>query len=214
MKNRTLIIALLIAAGLTAGIMTNLYLASTREPAAVSNPGIEGLLWPHPRRLESFTVLDHHGQPFGLEQLSGKWSFVFFGYTHCPDACPNTLAVLKTVYEKLGAENLADDVQVILASVDPARDTPAQLANYVRYFNEKFIGLTGTPAQVTNLTRQLGVVFYQADNQENYIVDHSVSVFLIGPDTSWVGLFSVPHRPDELLARYKAIRRFLQEQDA
>jgi len=212
MNKRLLFTALLVIGSIAAGALLSLMVSRHQEANAPANPGIEGLLWPSPRTLMPFTLTDHLGNPFGLEQLSGKWSFLFFGYTHCPDACPMTLAVLKNFDEKLAGENAAKDVQVVFVSVDPARDTREQMANYIHYFNDKFIGLIGTEEQITALAQQLGALFYKADNNENYAMDHSVSIFLIAPDRTWVGLFSPPHQADDLLARYRAMRKFIDAQ--
>ena len=205
--------SLLIIVCVVAGAMLALWTSRHQEAPARTNPGIEGLLWPGPRSILPFTVTDHLGNPFGRDQLSGKWSFLFFGYTHCPDACPITLAVLKDFYAKLVRENAARDVQIIFVTVDPARDTQEQMANYVRYFNDKFIGLTGTEEQIAALTQQLGVLFYKADNNADYAVDHSASVFLISPAGAWVGVFSPPHNADDMHERFNAIRKFISTDD-
>jgi len=148
MHRRLIFITLLILGSIAAGAFLGWWTSRNEETETSAHPGIEGLLWPSPRTLTPFTVTDHLGKPFGLEEMSGKWSLLFFGYTHCPDACPITLTVLKEFYEKLAAVNAAGDVQIIFVTVDPARDTQAQMADYVRYFNDKFIGLTGTGEQI------------------------------------------------------------------
>ena len=210
MKHRLIFITLLVLGSISAGALVGWWTSRNEETITSAHPGIEGLLWPNPRTLAPFTVTDHLGKPFGLEQMSGKWSLLFFGYTHCPDACPITLTVLKEFYAKLTAENATGDVQIIFVTVDPARDTQEQMANYVRYFNDKFIGLTGSEEQIKALTQQIGVLFYKADDNENYAVDHSVAVFLISPSREWVGVFSPPHATDDLLARFHAIRKFIE----
>jgi len=209
MKKRLIFITLLVLGSIAAGVLLGLWSSRNEATRTPVHPDIEGLLWPSPRTLAPFTVTDHLGQPFGLEQMSGKWSLLFFGYTHCPDACPLTLTVLKDFYEKLAGENAAGDVQVIFVTVDPARDTPEQMANYVRYFNGKFIGLTGTVEQISTLAQQIGVLFYKADNNEDYAMAHSVAVYLISPAREWVGVFAPPHNAEDMLARFKAIRKFV-----
>ncbi|MGH8120675.1 MAG: SCO family protein, partial [Gammaproteobacteria bacterium] len=88
MKRQLLFTAVLVIACITGGALVGLMVSRTDAGKVPANPGIEGLLWPNPRSLMSFTATDHRGQPFTLEQLSGKWSLLFFGYTHCPDICP------------------------------------------------------------------------------------------------------------------------------
>jgi len=209
MTKRLVLITLLVLGSIAAGVLLNLWTSHHTATRMATRPGIEGLLWPHPRTLTPFSLTDDLGKPYGLERMSGKWSFMYFGYTHCPDACPITLTVMKQFYEKLSSENAAGDVQIIFVTVDPARDTQEQVANYVRYFNDRFIGLTGTETQITALTQQIGVVFHKADDKEDYAVDHSAAVFLVSPDRQWVGIFSPPHQVKDLLTRFKAIRKFI-----
>ena len=209
MKKHLVFTVLLIIVCVAAGAVVGLMVSHDGKTAPPANPGIEGLLWPNPRSLQSFTVTDHHGRPFTLEQLSGKWSLLFFGYTHCPDICPITLAVLRDFYGKLAGDNAAGDVQIVFVTVDPARDSVEQVANYVRYFHENLIGLTGTEVQIAAFAQQLGVLSYKADNNENYTVDHSASVFLISPAGAWVGLFSPPQQAENMLARFNSIREFI-----
>jgi protein SCO1/2 len=210
MKKRLIFITLLVLGSIAAGVLLGLWSSRNEATRTPAHPDIEGLLWPSPRTLAPFTVTDHLGQPFGLEQMSGKWSLLFFGYTHCPDTCPITLTILKDLYEKLAAENAAADVQIIFVTVDPARDTQEQMANYIRYFNDKFIGLTGTGEQITVLTQQLGVLFYKDDDKEDYAMGHSASVFLISPAWQLVGVFSPPYNTENMLVRFKAIRTFVE----
>src|SRR3972149_6647640 len=122
MKHRLIFITMLVLGSIAAGALVGWWTSRNEETKTSAHPGIEGLLWPSPRTLTPFTVTDHLGKPFGLEQMSGKWSLLFFGFTHCPDACPTTLTVLKDFYAKLGNDNVAGDVQIIFVTVDPARD--------------------------------------------------------------------------------------------
>lgn len=178
-------------------------------------PRIEGLLWPDPISIESFAVLDQHGNPFTEGGLRGKWSLLFFGYTHCPDICPLTLSVIKQVYEQLAQSGDADDVQVLFATVDPERDTPEKLSSYLAYFNPDFIGLGGTAEQVQNLARRIGVIYMRGEENTagGYLVDHTASVFLIDPRGRLLSIFSPPHASDAMLARLANIRSFIRENE-
>ena len=174
------------------------------------SPGlIEGLLWPPARQLGAFALSDHRGQSFDPQRLSGKWSLLFFGFTHCPDVCPNTLQLLKSVAPQLPA-----DTQVVFVSVDPERDTPEQLADYVTYFHPDFIGVTGTQEAVNALTAQLGVVHMRSADGDagNYTVDHSASIFLVDPALRLVGLFSPPFAGDALHRHYVNVRQYVEKQ--
>ena len=106
-----------------------------------------------PRELGDFALVDHRDEPFVPARLEGHWSLVFFGFTHCPDICPTTMAFLDRLAGELeGTE--AEDTAVFLVSVDPARDTPAQLASYVPYFNPDFTGVTGEFLDLFNFRYQ------------------------------------------------------------
>jgi len=170
---------------------------------------VPGLLWPPPRTLGEFSVVDHLGQPFDAQRLDGKWSLLFFGFTNCPDVCPNTLRTLQKAVHRLPA-----DTQVVFVSVDPERDTLEKLAGYVSYFHPAFIGVTGTPAAVDGITRQLGAMHMRAAGGDaaNYNVDHTASIFLIDPRRQMVGVFSQPITADTLVSAYNGVRRFIEKQ--
>jgi protein SCO1/2 len=169
-------------------------LAATRFPAA--------------REIASFSLVDHNNAVFDNSVLKQRWSFIFFGYTHCPDVCPATLSVLNSVAHKLG--DLDEDIRFVFLSVDPARDTPEQLAQFVSYFNDDFIGVTGTPAAIEQITRQLGVLNIRAEIDEtasSYLVDHTASVFLFDPDGRYHAVFSPPLSADAIAGDFRKILR-------
>ncbi len=173
---------------------------------------IPGLLWPPPQQIQAFDFADHHNNPFGLERLQDKWSLVFFGYTHCPDICPITLNVLSKVDELLADDPpMHADLQVLFVSVDPERDSPEQLASYVGYFNERFIGLSAEEQEMTRLTRKLGIAYFLTGDlsSDNYLVDHSSAVLLLDPQRRLVGIFSAPHRAADIAERIARIRKFV-----
>lgn len=177
-----------------------------------TRPAIEGLLWPNPKRLQAFTLTDQNGKTFGLDRLRGKWSLLFFGYTHCPDVCPLTLAVLNNFFNH--EKGRYKDIQVAFITVDPDRDSRKRLKNYVHYFNPAFIGLRGSMAQTKGLTSQLGVAFSYGKKSKdgNYTVNHSAAIFLIDPKGREIAIFSAPHQVDSIKKRYKMIRDFIENQ--
>jgi protein SCO1/2 len=147
----------------------------------------------NPRDIQPFTLVDHTGKNFDNRSLEGHWSFVFFGYTHCPDVCPTTLSVLNSVAHRL--EDLKNQVQFVFISIDPERDTPEKLGQFVSYFNGTFIGATGTNDAISALTRQLGVIYARvAENPgaDNYLMDHSASVLLFDPAGRFHAVFTPP----------------------
>jgi protein SCO1/2 len=165
-----------------------------------------GTLLEPSRPLPAFSLVDHEGQPFDQNRLQGHWTFLFFGFTNCPDVCPTTLRMLSSIEKSLA--ELPDDLRprVALISVDPKRDTPEQLATYVKYFNPEFVGVTGDPASLDAFTRQLGVpVAITETGNGGYTVDHSATLFLINPQGELRALFSPPHSASVIAADYRRV---------
>lgn len=125
-----------------------------------------------------FTLADHNGQQRSLQDFAGKVVVVFFGFTHCPDVCPTTLAELAAAVKKLGPDG--DRVQVLLVTVDPVRDTADVLAQYVSAFDPRFLGLRGSPEETTAVAREFKVIFQKVEGKqpENYTMDHSAGSYI------------------------------------
>jgi protein SCO1/2 len=172
---------------------------------------IEGLLWPNPKQLAEFTIVDHRGEEFGLNNLQGKWTLLFFGYSYCPDVCPLTLTVLNQFYN----DQQDGDIQVLFVTVDPERDTTARLAEYIGYFNKEFIGLGGTIEQIRSLATQIGIAYLHGvpADDGNYMVDHTSAIFLLDPKARLVSIISAPHNPAAIQTRFNNIKNFLRDQD-
>jgi protein SCO1/2 len=168
-----------------------------------SQPRIElttGTLLTPSRRLAEFSLIDEHGRTFGSANLRGRWSVLFFGYTNCPDVCPATLATLAAVEKRLRAAKAIEPPQVIFVSVDAKRDTPAQLAKYVPYFDPQFIGLTAADQPgIEAVARQLGVaVIIEPAADGNYTVDHTGALFVVNPDGRLAAILTGPFTTDAL----------------
>ena len=160
-----------------------------------------------PRRLEPFSLVDHHGQAFTGESLQGQWTLVFFGFTYCPDICPTTMAQLSQFVQKLGGLPEAEDTRVVMVSVDPGRDTVEKLAQYVPYFNPEFIGVTGEFLDIHRFATNLNTPFRKVPGQgEDYQVDHSANVALINPRGDYHGFFKAPLDLAKLKLTYRSIR--------
>lgn len=129
-----------------------------------------------------FTLVDQDGRTVDQTLLDGKWSLVFFGFTYCPDYCPTTLGVLNAVQQQLGDE--AKNLQIIFISIDPARDTPQMMKDYLSSegFPEGVIGLTGTAEQVDAAAKAYRVYYKKQGEGEGYTMNHSLTVYLMGPD--------------------------------
>lgn len=180
------------------GLTVNKVLTAKGEgdPAALLDAGI--VMLQAPRQLPALELVNEQGQPQRLDQLQGKWTLVFFGYTFCPDICPTTLAELRQLQGMLSATE-RERLRVVMVSVDPQRDTPAQLKQYLGYFEAGFNGLTGTPEQILQAANALGVPFIPGDtSRENYTVDHGGNLALIDPDGTQRGFIRAPLRVERL----------------
>lgn len=192
MRSR-IIIGVVIAAALAGGF----WLGQTqRESAAPPETG--AIVLQSPRDPGAFELVDHLGASFTPADIADGWTLWFFGFTNCPDICPMTLVTLDLVDTAL-AEAGAIRPQVLMMSVDPARDTPERLAEYVPYFNSGFIGVTGSMGEVRQLTERLGIIVqYTAGEGDDYTVDHSSQLMLTGPDGLVHAVFPSPHDPESL----------------
>jgi len=183
-----------------------------------SPPKLESatLLLP-PRESAPIMLTDQDGKPFGPEQLQGTYNFMFFGYTHCPDICPATLYQFKTIEKMLQAHpEMKAKTRFILVSIDPERDTPKHLKEYVEYYHPDFIGLTGSPEDIKKYSRQMGVIYERRDNEdepdsEQYLVDHSSAILLTNPDGQLQAVFSAPHNAELIIKDYQAIYSYLEQ---
>ena len=133
-----------------------------------------------------FHLVDQQGRSVDQRVLDGKWSAVFFGYTYCPDVCPTTLAALGRATDALGAR--AREFQVVFITVDPARDTPSQLATYLssNTFPKGSIGLTGTPAEIAQAAKAYHVFYQKHPEGGTYTMDHTAVVYLMDPKGRFV----------------------------
>ena len=168
-------------------------------------------LFPDPKPLTAFTLTDQQNRVFDLASLKGKWSFLFFGFTHCPDICPTTLAVLARARDNIARSTAgAEDIQFVFISVDPNRDTAGKLRQYVDYFDTTFLGVTGDNAQIGNLAGQLGAAYQVAftPGMENYPVYHSTMVFLVDPRARYHAMFTPPLDAETIGRRFKVLREF------
>ncbi len=149
------------------------------------------LYYQQPRMLSPFTLTDHQGNSFTNQTLAGQWTWVFFGYTSCPDVCPTTLQKLTFIYDDL--QKIASN-QVLMVSVDPKRDSQEKLANYIAYFHPDFIALRAGHEVLFPFSRNLGLMYAITDGDdanipEHYLVNHSASMVLINPQGHIVAIF-------------------------
>jgi protein SCO1/2 len=150
-----------------------------------------------------FNLIDHNGQIVTEKSYAGKYLLVFFGYTFCPDVCPTALTTISNTLDLLG--DSADKITPLFITVDPIRDAPAHLKEYVSYFHPKLVALTGSVDQIKAVTKAYRVYFAKAqankDDQEDYLMDHSSITYLIGPDGNFVEHFSHGIEPNKIAER-------------
>lgn len=152
-----------------------------------------------------FSLIDHHGKAVTDEDYRGSWPLIFFGYTHCPDVCPTTLGVVALVMDTLGED--AAKVQPLFITVDPERDTPEIMAEYVAAFHPRIIGLSGSLEQVKAAAVSHRAYYAKAPTEEggeitadDYAMDHSAYLYLMDPDGVYAHVFSPTDTPEEIVA--------------
>jgi protein SCO1/2 len=171
-----------------AAAVAGVYVARVMNQPAV--PDLEtGTSLPQPRPLTPFNLVDTHGAAAGTDTLRGHSTLVFFGFTHCPDVCPTTLALLANVQRQVAIS----DLKIALITVDPERDTPEQLGNYIAAFNGEFIGLTGSPPEIVKTMKAFGVAASRVDLAGgSYTMDHSATIFAVDAGARIVAVFTPP----------------------
>jgi len=151
-----------------------------------------------PRPVAAFQLSDQHGRIFTQEQLRGSWTILFAGFIHCPDICPGTLALLADVQERAGIS--PDQLRTVFVSIDPERDTPENLAEYLDYFNPEWIALTGQKPELDQLMASLELAYVRVPvGGGEYTMDHSTALVLIDPEGRMRGYFTAPLDVDELV---------------
>ena len=199
---RLAIVLAVVAAATAAGFFTGRWWPE--EP-----PRIYGgtALFGDERPLPDFALTDHAGRAYTRRNLDDGWTLLFFGYTHCPDVCPITLATMSASMDAvrvLGGE----PPRVVFVSVDPERDLPRNLGGYVASFGEDVLGVTGPHGQLRKLTRALGVTYARDGDGPGYLVEHSAALLLVNPEGALQAVFAPPHEPDVIARDLVAIRAY------
>lgn len=159
-----------------------------------------GMLLDAPQAVKNFTLTNTEGERVELAALRGKYVLLFFGYSYCPDVCPTTLADLSRAVKVLGKD--AEQVQVLMITVDPERDTPERLGHYLSAFDPSFMGLTGTPEEISAVATGFGIFHekHEGSAATGYLVDHTATVSVIDPDGYLRMLFSFDASGEEIAA--------------
>jgi len=200
------LLVLALAVGVLAGYLT---FNSRHQPP----PRTDALLLHDPKPLPDFTLADTSGKTLDKDRLKGRWNLLYFGYTHCPDACPTTLASLDKFIRLLGKLPADKRPQVYFISVDPQRDDDKLLGDYALYFNPGFVAATGSLDALKALTEPLDVQFSydKPDAKGDYAVNHSTAVILVDPEADETALFVPPLDPRRMAADYVNILKYYGE---
>lgn len=163
-------------------------------------------LFETPRDPGAFALVDHRGEPFTAGRLEGGWTLLFFGFTHCPDICPTTMSFLADLHRQLESTEAAD-TRVVMVTVDPARDTPEALADYVPYFHPDFVGVTGEFLDILSFAQTFNAPFRKVTAEDgSYQVDHSANVILVNPRGDYHGFFRAPLDLAKVKVTYRSAR--------
>jgi protein SCO1/2 len=173
-----------------------LYLTTRpRTPAVQSTPMAVSFGGP-------FTLVDSNGQPFASNKLAGKPYAIFFGFTHCPDVCPTTLARLVKLRKELGEDRT---FQIVFVSVDPERDGPAEVGRYADLFGAPVIGLTGSTAQIDKVKKDYGIFSEKVGTGDSYTVDHTATVLLFDRNQHFQATIAPDETDAAALAKVKRL---------
>lgn len=163
---------------------------------------------PRPREIADIQLVTDGGEPFTVEDLQGRWSFIFFGFTNCPDICPTSMSVLAQAERRLMDETpeAAAGFQGILVTVDPERDDLDTLGTYVEAFSPRFIGVGGERDDIAAFATQVNVAFARMPGDAaGYQVDHTANIVIVNPRGHYHGFAKMPHQADTIVATYRSL---------
>ena len=165
-----------------------------------------------PKPIGEFSLIHKNEQPFDRSNIKNRWSLLFFGYTSCPDVCPTNLFNLAQAYDQLPA-SIKDQLDIIFVSVDPERDTPQALNQYVRHFHDDFQGVTGKSSQIAKLADQLSVSYFlpKSRSNKNYEVAHTADYFLLSSDARLVARMNHEQQADEIASTISVAWRYFNQ---
>jgi len=151
-----------------------------------------------------FQLVDQNGKPFSDANLKGKWHLIFFGYTHCPDACPTALNEMSLALDRLGIKR--DEVGVVFITVDPERDTPDVMKSYVQSFDAPIVALTGSPEAVAQAAKAYRVFYAKHPRADgDYDMDHSAVIYVMNPEGRFTATFTPDSSADAIVQRLQKL---------
>ncbi|NXU47680.1 SCO1 protein, partial [Turnix velox] len=153
-----------------------------------------------------FSLVDHEGQPKTNKDYIGQWVLIYFGFTHCPDICPDELEKMIEVVDEIDRIPSLPNLTPLFITIDPERDNKEAIARYVKEFSPKLIGMTGTKAQIDQVAKAFRVYYSEGpkDEDSDYIVDHTIIMYLLGPDGDFVDYYGQNKRSTEISASIAA----------
>lgn len=203
---RTLII-LLLAVAMVFGIVIGRQMLSDPTADAVPAPDLSELntyVYGQSRPLADYRLTNEKGETATREDLRGRWTFAFVGYTYCPDICPATMATLRRTSRQFPSD--LPSPEFFFVTADPERDTPERLNDYLDFFGENFHAITGDIEELREVARSMSAVFVHRDDGDgNVLVDHSGHLALLNPDGELVALIQPPHEPEKLIKAFREI---------
>ena len=210
---RTLIVLVLLVA-LIFGVVVGRQMirddTAEPEPAPLLSH-INTYVYDEPRSLADFELKNQKGEPMTPQDLKGRWTFAFLGYTNCPDVCPATMAMLRRT-DRLILDDLPQP-DYLLISADPVRDTPEKMKDYLNFFGQDFHGLTGDVESVRALAKSLNAVFVERVLEDGMVmVDHSAHLALLDPQGRMIAVLQPPHKPESIAEAFERIYQWARNQ--
>lgn len=186
---------MLLIGGLIAALLAGVGLSHLMQ--AESQPELPGLILNPPRAISDFALQDQNGDRFDKAAAAGRWHLMFFGFTHCPDICPSTLAMMRQLKKDLPAA-VSQQLSFDFVSIDPQRDTPALMKEYVAFFDPGFLGITGSTEAIADFADSIGIAYIKVGDGDDYNMDHATALVLLDPQSRIKAYFSAPHKASEL----------------
>jgi len=212
-RKRTLAVIAIVDILILAVIVGVLFLRNSSDSAVDELADLDVVLLPDALVISDFMLTDHNGESFTKQDFAGNWNLLFFGFTACPDVCPLTMNALRLFYNDLENTEYGDSTQVIMVSVDPARDTVEVMSSYVNGYHDEFVGLTGELDEISSLADNLYIAFTEPPEHEgnhateNYEIVHSSYIAIINPEGEYLSVIRAPHTKERLTKAYFAVRK-------
>lgn len=195
MSKRNVIFILLILFSIT-GIFT--YFQSLPSLLEKKPSLITGKILVRPMEIDNFELIDQNNEVFNKKSLEGGWTVLFFGYTNCPDVCPTTIYKLAEIKNGIKEDLPSANFNTVLVTLDPDRDSSERLDEYIGYFDETMLGVTGTYENIQSFTSSLSVFYQRINKEEGYDFNHTASIFVFDKDGSLFATMSPANTVGEL----------------